>query len=102
LAIVLDSALEVAGAERGFILLANAAGQLELTIARGRGRIALPNAQTSRRVPEEVFATGKDRIVTDLQDDAHAPFHAGTVALGIRHVMCTPLNVTSYGSQGTT
>ena len=102
LAIVLDSALEVAGAERGFILLANTAGQLELTIARGRGRIALPNAQTSRRVPEEVFATGKDRIVTDLRDDAHAPFHTGTVALGIRHVLCTPLNVTAYGAQGAT
>jgi sigma-B regulation protein RsbU (phosphoserine phosphatase) len=55
--------------------------------------------QTSRRIPDEVF-TGKDRIVTDLQDDAHAPYHTGTVALGIRHVMCTPLNVTAYGSQG--
>jgi len=99
LAIVLDSALDVTGAERGFILLPDSTGQLALSVARGRGRIALPSAQTSRRIPDEVFTTGKDRIVTDLQDDAHAPFHMGTVALGIRHVMCTPLNVTPYGSQ---
>jgi len=102
LAIVLDSALDVTGAERGFILLPNSVGELELTIARGRGRITLPTAQTSRRIPDEVFATGRDRIVTDLQDDAYAPFHTGTVALGIRHVMCTPLNVTAYGSQTAT
>jgi phosphoserine phosphatase RsbU/P len=102
LAIVLDSALEVAGAERGFILLPDTDGRLELTVARGRGRVTLLNAQTSRRIPDEVFATGTDRIVTDLQDDAHAPFHSGTVALGIRHVMCTPLNVTTYGAQSVT
>ena len=101
LAIVLDSALDVTGAERGFILMPDDTGELALTIARGRGRIALPSAQTSRRIPDEVFATGKDRIVTDLQDDAHAPFHMGTVALGIRHVLCTPLNVTSYGGSTT-
>jgi serine phosphatase RsbU (regulator of sigma subunit) len=100
LAIVLDSALDVAGAERGFILLPDSDGQLRLTVARGRGQITLTNAQTSRRIPEEVFATGTDRIVTDLQDDAHAPFHSGTVALGIRHVMCTPLNVIAYGGKG--
>ncbi len=99
LAIVLDSALEVTGAERGFILMPDSAGQLVRTVARARGRISLPSAQTSRRIPEEVFATGRDRIVTDLQDEAHAAFHSGTVALGIRHVLCTPLNVTAFGSQ---
>ena len=66
LAIVLDSALEATGAERGFILLAGPNGRLELTLARARGGISLPSAQTSRRIPEEVFATGQDQIVTDL------------------------------------
>src|SRR5207253_77488 len=72
LAIVLDCALEATGAERGFILLADTEGKLALTVARARGGISIPNAQTSRRIPEEVFATGKDRIVTDLLDEAHA------------------------------
>ena len=97
LVLVLDSALELTGAERGFILLADAEGHLALTVARARGGITLTSAQTSRRIPEEVFATGTERIVTDLLDDAHAAMHTGTVALGIRHVLCTPLEVMQYG-----
>jgi serine phosphatase RsbU (regulator of sigma subunit) len=98
LAIVLDSALEVTGAERGFILLADAGKPLTLRLARARGGITLTTAQTSQRIPEEVFTTGSDRIVTDLLDGAHASHHAGTVALGIRHVLCTPLRVVQYGT----
>jgi serine phosphatase RsbU (regulator of sigma subunit) len=97
LAIVLDSALEVTGAERGFILLADANGQLALMLARARGRVTLPSSQTSQRIPEQVFSTGQDQIVMDLQDEEHAAMHMGTVALGIRHVLCTPLNVSNYG-----
>src|SRR5262252_5941148 len=37
LAIVLDSAIDLAGAERGFVMLASAANQLEFKLARGRG-----------------------------------------------------------------
>ena len=71
LAIVLDCALEVTGAERGFILLADPGKKdgrtLVLTLARARGGITLPSAQTSQRIPEAVFATGVDQIVTDLR-----------------------------------
>jgi sigma-B regulation protein RsbU (phosphoserine phosphatase) len=100
LVIVLDSALELTGAERGFILMAEPDGQLVLRLARARGGVTLGSAQTSRRIPDEVFATGADQIVTDLQDDAHAGRHAGTVALGIRHVLCTPLKVLQYAAGG--
>jgi pSer/pThr/pTyr-binding forkhead associated (FHA) protein len=98
LALVLDSALELTGAERGFILLAEDNGPLALKLARARGGITLATAKTSQRIPEEVFTTGTDRVVTDLLDDAHASLHAGTVALGIRHVVCTPLTVVQYGA----
>jgi serine phosphatase RsbU (regulator of sigma subunit) len=119
LAIVLDSALEVTGAERGFILLSDPAShqqapaggstgpsggsqgpalhQLRQRMARARGGVTLVTAQISQLIPDQVFATGEDKIVTDLLDHAHAAHHAGTVALGIRHVLCTPLNVVQYG-----
>jgi serine phosphatase RsbU (regulator of sigma subunit)/pSer/pThr/pTyr-binding forkhead associated (FHA) protein len=100
LAIVLDSALEVTGAERGFILLAEKGNTLSLKVARARGGVTLTKAQTSQRIPDEVFATGTDRIVTDLLDDSLAQLHAGTVALGIRHVLCTPLKVVHYAMGG--
>jgi serine phosphatase RsbU (regulator of sigma subunit) len=100
LAIVLDSALELTGAERGFILLAEEGRGLTLKVARARGGITLTKAQTSQRIPDEVFTTGTDKIVTDLLDDSHAQLHAGTVALGIRHVLCTPLKVIHFGQGG--
>lgn len=96
LAIVLDSTLELTGAERGFILLAEPGGQLVQRLARARGGITLSSAQTSKRIPNEVFATGIDRIVSDLLDDANASSHGGTLQLGIRHVLCTPLKVAQY------
>ena len=99
LAIVLDSTLELTGAERGFILLAEPGGQLVQRLARARGGITLSSAQTSKQIPNEVFATGVDRIVSDLLDDANASRHGGTLALGIRHVLCTPLKVAQYGNE---
>src|SRR3954462_247763 len=98
LALVLDSAIEVTGAERGFIMLADAHGALEFTMARARGKVTLSGRsfETSRRIPEQVFASGKLAIVEDLMDNEMALLHAGTVALGIRHVLCTPLRLVRY------
>jgi serine phosphatase RsbU (regulator of sigma subunit) len=98
LALVLDSALNVGGAERGFIMLANPEGKLEFKLARARGRITLPGRgfETSRKIPEEVFATGQARIVADLLDGDLAAVHTGTVALGIRNVLCVPLRLVRY------
>lgn len=98
LALVLDSAIEVTGAERGFIMLANDPGELEMKLARARGRITLPGNRfdTSRKIPEEVYATGEVRIVQDLLDGDLANVHMGTVALGIRHVLCAPLRLVRY------
>lgn len=93
LALVLDAAIDVTGAERGLIMLANDRGQLEFKLARGRGHVTLSGRtfETSRKIPETVFATGRAAFVDDLMDDALANQHVGTVALGIRHVLCTPL-----------
>ncbi len=98
LALVLDSAIDVTGAERGFIMLVNDAGELEFKLARGYGRLTLPGRTfaTSRKIPETVFATGRDAIVEDLLDEGLAALHSGTVALGIRCVLCTPLRLVRY------
>jgi phosphoserine phosphatase RsbU/P len=98
LALVLDAAIEITGAERGFIMLASPAGELEMKLARARGHITLPGSRfdTSRKIPEEVFATGELKVVADLLDGDLANMHMGTVALGIRHVLCSPLRLVRY------
>jgi sigma-B regulation protein RsbU (phosphoserine phosphatase) len=98
LAMVLDSAIEVTGAERGFIMMANREQQLEFKLARARGKVTLSGRtfETSRKIPETVFSTGQQTIVEDLLDGDLAQLHTGTVALGIRHVLCTPLRLVRY------
>ena len=98
LSLVLDSAIEVSGAERGFIMLADATEELEFKMARGRGRTTLSGGSfaTSRKIPEEVYRIGEPRIVADLLDGDLANVHMGTVALGIRNVLCVPLRLVRY------
>jgi serine phosphatase RsbU (regulator of sigma subunit)/pSer/pThr/pTyr-binding forkhead associated (FHA) protein len=98
LALVLDSAIEVTGAERGFIMLATPSNELEFKLARGRRAQTLPGTSfaTSRKIPEEVFLTGEPRILADLLDGDLANVHMGTVALGIRNVQCVPLKLVRY------
>jgi serine phosphatase RsbU (regulator of sigma subunit)/pSer/pThr/pTyr-binding forkhead associated (FHA) protein len=98
LALVLDSAIEVTAAERGFIMLANADNDLEFKLARGRRHQTLPGTTfaTSRKIPEEVFRTGEPKILADLLDGELANVHMGTVALGIRNVQCVPLKLVRY------
>jgi serine phosphatase RsbU (regulator of sigma subunit) len=99
LSMVLDSAIEVSGAERGFIMLAlPGTSELEFKMARSRGRATLPGGSfaTSRKIPEEVFRTGEPRIVADLLDGELANVHMGTVRLGIRNVLCVPLRLVRY------
>jgi serine phosphatase RsbU (regulator of sigma subunit) len=98
LALVLDAAIEISGAERAFIMLSTADGGLEFKLARGKDKQTLTDStfQISRKIPEEVFRVGKTRVVADLLDAGLSDVHHGTVALGIRHVVCVPLNYVHY------
>ena len=57
----MDTAIEVTGAERGFIMLADRDGHLELKLARHAGKVSMSGSRfdTSRKIPEQVFATGE-------------------------------------------
>ena len=72
-------------------------------MGRGRGQQQLEGStfQTSRKIPEEVFETGNARLIADLLDGELANVHMGTVALGIRHVLCVPLDVVRYVDDAT-
>jgi serine phosphatase RsbU (regulator of sigma subunit) len=98
LALVLDAAIDISGAERAFIMLSTPDNALEFKLARGRDKQTLTDSTfaVSRKVPEEVFRTGKSKVVADLFDTGVADVHMGTVALGIRHVVCIPLNFVQY------
>jgi serine phosphatase RsbU (regulator of sigma subunit) len=99
LALVLDAAIEISGAERAFIMLQTPPDNtLEFKLARGKEKQTLTDATfaTSQKIPEEVFRTGQTKVVADLLDSGFANVHMGTVALGIRNVVCVPLNFVQY------
>ena len=98
LTVVLDAAIETTGAERGFIMLADReAGTLELTVARHAGRTSVEPTgfQTSRKIPEQVFATGQLQVADLLEGDL-PDIHTQTIGFGIRHVLCAPLRLVRY------
>lgn len=101
LTLVMDAAIELTGAERGFVMLAGERGELETKIARMRGRMSLGGARfdTSRKIPEQVFATGKELVIADLPEGNFADAHLATIAHGIRHVLCVPLLLVRYVDQ---
>ena len=98
LAMVIDYAITLSAAERGFIMLVNSAGALEFRLGRGPGLVTLSGDtfQTSRKIPEQVFATGRSQLVADLHDEMFAEAHEGTIQLGIRTVCCVPLMLVRY------
>ena len=53
LALVLDAAIEVTGAERAFIMLADTDGALHFTLARARGQVTLPGKTFDTSSTEE-------------------------------------------------
>ena len=102
LALVLDSAITLSGAERGFIMLASRDGVLEFELGRGRDRatLAVDTFRTSRKIPEAAFATGEIQVVRDLLEGDVSSAHSDTRALGIRHVLCAPLRVMRFAESG--
>ena len=98
LTLVLDAAVEVSGAERALIMLAGAGDVREFKLGGGRSKVTRNDAtfSISRKIPEEVFRTGQTQVMADLLDSALADVHQGTVALGIRNVVCVPLNAVLY------
>lgn len=89
---VVDSAIEITGAERGFLVLLDESGEQEIRVARERGKQAAEagakySTSVVRRVLEE-----QTPMRTTVQSDAEAlQLGASVFDLKLRAVMCAPL-----------
>lgn len=93
LALVVDTAIEITAAERGFIMLKETSGDLSFRCARNDKKCTLDGSvfQTSQRVPFDVFSTGQPIFIKDLDlGDEHVD-HSATRRLGLRSISCVPL-----------
>jgi serine phosphatase RsbU (regulator of sigma subunit) len=93
LAIVVDQAVALSGAERGLVMMPNKDGGLEIKMARGRRGLALEAEafRHSSKIPQEAAHSGKLVYKDDLYQDDEREAHGNTVQFGIRSVLCCPL-----------
>jgi transcriptional regulator with GAF, ATPase, and Fis domain len=94
LALILDSAVELTGAERGFLLLTRARGRgLRVEVARNfdQEEIKKPSYKISRSIAEEVARTGEPVVVADAVQDERFLESMSVADLKLRSVVCFPL-----------
>jgi len=93
LALVVDTAIELTGAERGFIMLKEESGDLAFRCARNDRKRYMDGStfNTSRRVPYDVFKTGVPKVIQDLDYGDEADDHSSTRRFGLRSISCVPL-----------
>ncbi len=87
---VTDHAIALLGAERGFVVLANADGELEARAARSR-RGDEVHAQFSRSVAERVVRTGEPVVAERAKDDERLAKAVSVHALSIQSIACVPI-----------
>ncbi|MBU0492686.1 MAG: SpoIIE family protein phosphatase [Chloroflexi bacterium] len=92
---VMDRVIEVTGAERGFLMLMDEAGQLDFKTARrmDRADVEEPTFQVSRGIVEQVAQTGQALLATDAQFDERLSSRASILFLGVHSILCVPLRV---------
>lgn len=89
---VVDAALRVSGAERGFLFLKNESGQLEFRTGRDRTQRYLDEqAVVSRSVLDEVLRNPRDLLLTHSQTDPRFSAQESIVGLNLQSILCLPL-----------
>ena len=92
---VIDEVIAAVRAERGFLMLRDATGQLQFHVARGidQHTIDQPTFQVSRSVIKRVAEEGLPLLTSDAQGDAWLSTQHSVMVLGLRSILCVPLQI---------
>jgi phosphoserine phosphatase RsbU/P len=95
LCLIVDAAIEITQAERGFLMLRNVAGDLEFKVARDDRRSWLEGADfaMSRSVVEEAFKQNRSVIINDSREAASSIARESVRSLDLRSIACVPLRL---------
>jgi signal transduction histidine kinase len=91
---VMDAIIKLTGAERGFLLLFDQEGELEVKAARNVDKETLKEAEEfaiSRSVIQVVADTGEQVVTTNATEDPRFAAQASVVAHSLRSIQCVPL-----------
>jgi signal transduction histidine kinase len=90
---VIDQAIDLVGAERGYVILVQPDGLLDSPIRRGRDGRELEDEddQISMSVARQVIDTGEPLVIRDAMSDPRFMAANSVTQLKLRSVMCVPL-----------
>lgn len=91
---VMDSVIQLTGAERGFLMLLDPeTGELDLRAARNfeRRNLDRDDMQVSRTVIQEVVRTGQGVVTTNAQTDERFAGQQSVMMYALRSILCVPL-----------
>ncbi len=94
LELIMDSVIEMAKAERGFLILKEGPS-LAIKVARNFDRedVRRPEFKVSHSVAEEVLRTGKPILSADALNDPALPAAGSVADLKLRSLLCIPFRV---------
>lgn len=88
---ITDSAVELTGAERGFVLLVNKNGQLSTRTAREVSESTDPHFAFSQSIAEAVLIDGEPVITMDAGNDQRLAEYTSVHKLMLKSVACLPI-----------
>ena len=92
---VMDEVIAATRAERGFLMLHDEQGELVFRVARGMDHqtVEAHEFEVSRGVVELAAREGQPQLTSDAQSDEWLGGRASVLSLGLRSVLCVPLQV---------
>jgi adenylate cyclase len=95
LRIVMDTIVRLTGAERGFLMLKDAQGELSIHVARNWERETLEASEfaISRTVVNQVIREGRPVLTTNAQQDPRFDNQESVITQSLRSILCVPLKV---------
>ena len=95
---LLDYAIKLIDAERGFVFLKDAQGAISFTCGRdNRGRTLAEEFDLSRSVLTEAFRTGEDFVVGDTAEKSQLAARQSILSHALRTVVAIPLRRSGIG-----
>jgi adenylate cyclase len=95
LRIVMDTIVRLTGAERGFLMLRENQGELNIRVARNWVQETLEASESalSRTVVNRVVSEGEAILTTNAQEDPRFGGQDSVIALNLRSILCVPLKM---------
>ena len=95
LEMIIDAAIELMAAERGFLILLSESGQMKIEIARNMDQTSISDAalQVSTQICREVIDRGEPVLTTDARSDNRFGRYQSVVGLNLRSILCVPFRI---------